>query len=117
MQLVPGTAQQLGVNNAFDPKQNLDGGVRYLHTLLERYNGDLDKPWPRIMRAREPWIAQGAYRGIEKRVNTFRKLPIPTSVPVPIGSPVRLKRSVPFTARWKRTDGSFLRTNEADVAA
>ena len=43
MQLVPGTAQQMGVSNAFDPKQNLDGGVRYLHTLLERYNGDLDK--------------------------------------------------------------------------
>jgi soluble lytic murein transglycosylase-like protein len=43
MQLVPGTAQQLGVNNAFDPKQNLDGGVHYLHMLLERYNGDLDK--------------------------------------------------------------------------
>jgi soluble lytic murein transglycosylase-like protein len=43
MQLVPGTAQQLGVNNAFDPKQNLDGGVHYLRDLLERYNGDLDK--------------------------------------------------------------------------
>ena len=43
MQLVPGTAQQLGVSNAFDPKQNLDGGVHYLHMLLERYNGDLDK--------------------------------------------------------------------------
>ena len=43
MQLVPGTAHQMGVNNAFDPKQNLDGGVRYLRTLLERYNGDLDR--------------------------------------------------------------------------
>jgi soluble lytic murein transglycosylase-like protein len=43
MQLVPGTARQMGVSNAFDPKQNLDGGVRYLHTLLERYNGDLDR--------------------------------------------------------------------------
>ena len=43
MQLVPGTAHQMGVSNALDPRQNLDGGVRYLHSLLERYNGDLDR--------------------------------------------------------------------------
>ncbi len=43
MQLVPGTAQKMGVNDAFDPEQNVDGGVRYLRMLLERYNGDLDK--------------------------------------------------------------------------
>jgi soluble lytic murein transglycosylase-like protein len=43
MQLVPETAQQMGVKNAFDPKQNLDGGVRYLQMLLQRYNGDLDR--------------------------------------------------------------------------
>ncbi len=43
MQLIPETAYQMGVKDAFDPKQNLDGGVRYLQTLLERYNGNLDK--------------------------------------------------------------------------
>jgi len=42
MQLMPGTAQQLGVRDAYNPKQNLDAGVRYLRALLDKYNGDLD---------------------------------------------------------------------------
>jgi len=42
MQLIPGTAIRFGVNDAFNPKQNVDAGVRYLKTLLERYNGNLD---------------------------------------------------------------------------
>lgn len=42
MQLMPQTAQAMGVTNVFSPQDNLDGGVRYLRTLLERYNGDLD---------------------------------------------------------------------------
>ena len=43
MQLVPGTAKRFGVGNAFNPQQNLDAGVRYLRTLLERYDGNLIK--------------------------------------------------------------------------
>lgn len=42
MQLIPTTAQRFGANDAFSPQQNVDAGVRYLKTLLERYNGNLD---------------------------------------------------------------------------
>jgi transglycosylase-like protein with SLT domain len=42
MQLIPTTAQRYGAYDIFDPQQNIDAGVKYLRTLLERYNGNLD---------------------------------------------------------------------------
>jgi soluble lytic murein transglycosylase-like protein len=42
MQLMPGTARSLGVNDSFDPEQNVMAGTRFLSDLLKRYNGNLD---------------------------------------------------------------------------
>ncbi len=62
MQLMPGTANQLGVNDAFDPQDNVTGGTRYLRELLERYNFDLVK-------------ALAAYNAGPERVEQYRGVP------------------------------------------
>jgi len=41
MQLMPGTARQLGVTDPFDPEQNIMGGAKYLRQMLDRFGGDV----------------------------------------------------------------------------
>ena len=62
MQLMPETASMLGVRNSFDPQQNIDGGVRHLRGLIERFGNDLP-------------LALAAYNAGEKAVLAYRGIP------------------------------------------
>jgi soluble lytic murein transglycosylase-like protein len=52
----------LGVRNSFDPQQNIDGGVRHLRGLIDRFGNDLP-------------MALAAYNAGEKAVVTHRGIP------------------------------------------
>lgn len=41
MQLMPGTAARMGVKSIWDPKQNIEGGAKYMRLLLDMFNGDV----------------------------------------------------------------------------
>jgi len=62
MQLMPSTANDMNVRNAFDPEENIEGGVKYLRNLLEQFNGDLT-------------LALAAYNAGPKRVDKFGVVP------------------------------------------
>jgi soluble lytic murein transglycosylase-like protein len=62
MQLMPATAEQLGVTDPFDPRQNIEGGAAFLRQLLNRYGGDLK-------------LALGAYNAGVGRVKTSGGVP------------------------------------------
>jgi soluble lytic murein transglycosylase-like protein len=62
MQLMPSTAQALGVEDAFNPQQNISGGVRYFKKLVNRFDGDIK-------------LALAAYNAGSKKVRHYQGIP------------------------------------------
>jgi soluble lytic murein transglycosylase len=62
MQLMPATASSLGVRDSFNPRQNIDGGVRHLRSLIDRYGGNLSP-------------ALAAYNAGAQAVDWYRGIP------------------------------------------
>ena len=62
MQLMPATARSLGVKDPFNPEYNVDGGVKYLKYLLNRFNGN-------------PRLAVAAYNAGTTKVLKYKGVP------------------------------------------
>ncbi len=62
MQLMPSTAEALGVKDIFDPEHNINGGVLYFKRLVKRYNGDVK-------------LALAAYNAGSRMVSKYQGIP------------------------------------------
>jgi soluble lytic murein transglycosylase-like protein len=62
MQLMPSTAEALGVEDIFNPKQNISGGIRYFKQLVKKFDGDVK-------------LALAAYNAGSQKVRHFQGIP------------------------------------------
>ena len=62
MQLMPKTAKSLGVEDIFNPRQNISGGVRYFKKLVNQFNGDIK-------------LALAAYNAGSSKVRRYQGIP------------------------------------------
>ena len=105
MQLMPQTANSLGVKDSFDPAANVDGGVRYLRELLLRYKGDAAK-------------ALAAYNAGPQRVQQYHGLPPYRETHVYVARVINdYNRKKIAQAKQQTNNGIAAQKNAADTGA
>ena len=105
MQLMPETAAMLGVRDAFNPRENIDAGVRHLRALIERFRNDLR-------------LAIAAYNAGERAVAAYGGVPpypetreYVTQVLRFYGTPIELVELPSGIYRITQRDGTVVYTN------
>jgi hypothetical protein len=110
MQLMPGTASMLGVRDSFDPRQNIDGGVRHLRGLIDRFGSDLKLALAAYNAGEQAVMNHGGvppYR--ETRDYVTRILGLFAPVPSPPSAPPAPEPQ--HTYRTEAPDGTITYTN------
>jgi soluble lytic murein transglycosylase-like protein len=97
MQLIPATGKRYGVQDFFDPQQNVDGGVRYLRFLLDKFNGNIDLSLAAYNAGENLVQRLGRIPAIPETTNYVRKIRAiykkPSAAPAP--SPVMIADDAP----------------------
>lgn len=110
MQLMPQTAILMGVKDPFDPVQNIDGGIRYMKYLLEKFNGNFKLALAAYNAGPNLVESLGRIPKISETQNYVRKI----SLRYLGNSEQNNIREMPIKAIIL-SDGSVLYTNRADL--
>jgi soluble lytic murein transglycosylase-like protein len=104
MQLIPETAERFGVKDAFDAKENMRGGMRYLRWLLAYFQGDVS-------------LVAAAYNAGEGAVERYRGIPPykETEVYVKRLHAVYARKRHPFEPRIAKASDVFTRAEVAEL--
>ena len=105
MQLMPQTASALGVRDSFNPRQNIEGGVRHLRYLIDRYPGNTA-------------LALAAYNAGESAVDYYRGVPPYPETQQYVKKVLERTETTPVTAepaqaiyRYEDADGTLTFSN------
>jgi transglycosylase-like protein with SLT domain/uncharacterized protein DUF4124 len=113
MQLMPGTASMLGVRDSFDPRQNIDGGVRHLRGLIDRFGNDLKLALAAYNAGEQAVVTHGGippYRETRDYVSRILGLFVPAPAVAAPPAPAA-PEPPPITYRVEGADGTVIYSN------
>ncbi|MBI4165125.1 MAG: transglycosylase SLT domain-containing protein [Acidobacteria bacterium] len=104
MQLVPGTAKRFGVENPFDPVQNIHGGVSYLKYLLDMFSGDVTLSLAAYNAGENSVLRTGGVPAFRETQDYVRKVNYLYGSEIPAGQPAQKLEAPPKAEIYRYVD-------------